>query len=97
VWEAAADSHLLKLQRLKIKVLRTTGNLTSQIPSHDLHTSFKIPYLYDFVTNPCRKQVTVILNYANVIIRNIGQGKVRHKKYKRLTLVGGQAYDRAIV
>jgi hypothetical protein len=28
-------------------------------------------------------------------IRGIGQGEARHKKYKRLKLGGGQAYDRS--
>jgi hypothetical protein len=55
--------------------------------------SFKIPYLHDFVTKLCRQQVTVILNYENVNIRNIGQGEAQHRKYKRLKLGGGQAYD----
>jgi hypothetical protein len=28
-------------------------------------------------------------------VRNIGQGEARHRKYKRLKLGGGQAYDRS--
>jgi hypothetical protein len=39
-WEFAADTHLLKLQRLKNKVLRTIGNFPR-------HTPFNIPYIYD--------------------------------------------------
>jgi hypothetical protein len=31
----------------------------------------------------------------NVNVRNIGQGESRHRKYKRLKLGGGQAYDRS--
>jgi hypothetical protein len=79
-WEFAADSHLLKLQRLQNKVLRTTGNLPRRTPTHDLHMVFKIPYLYDFVTKLCRQQVTVILNHENVNIRNTDQGEPRHRK-----------------
>jgi hypothetical protein len=30
----------------------------------------------------------------NTHVRNIGQGEARHRKYKRLKLDGGQAYDR---
>jgi hypothetical protein len=30
-----------------------------------------------------------------ITIRNIGQGEARHRKYKRLKLRGGQAYDRS--
>jgi hypothetical protein len=28
-------------------------------------------------------------------VRGIGQGEARHRKYKRLKLGGGQAYDRS--
>jgi hypothetical protein len=31
----------------------------------------------------------------NENVRNIGQGEARHRKYKRLKLGGGQAYDRS--
>jgi hypothetical protein len=37
----------------------------------------------------------VIQNHDNENVRNIGQGKARHRKYKRLKLGGGQAYDRS--
>jgi hypothetical protein len=35
----------------------------------------------------------VIQNHDNQNVRNIGQSKARHRKYKRLKLGGGQAYD----
>jgi len=44
-------SYLLKLKRLQNKVVRTVGSLSRCIPSQDLHMAFKIPYVYDFVTN----------------------------------------------
>jgi hypothetical protein len=31
------------------------------------------------------------------IFRNIGKGEAQHRKYKRLKLGGGQAYDRSSV
>jgi hypothetical protein len=31
----------------------------------------------------------------NPNVRNIGQGEAQHRKYKRLKLGGGQAYDRS--
>jgi hypothetical protein len=37
----------------------------------------------------------VIQNHDNENVRNIGQGEARHRKYKRLKLGGGQAYDRS--
>jgi hypothetical protein len=35
------------------------------------------------------------VNHENANVRNIGQGEARHRKYKRLKLGGGQAYDRS--
>jgi hypothetical protein len=47
-WEFAADTHLMKLQRLQNRVLRAIGNLDWRTPVRDLHLAFKIPYVYDF-------------------------------------------------
>ncbi|PNF41415.1 hypothetical protein B7P43_G14387 [Cryptotermes secundus] len=94
-WEFAADTHLLKLQRLQNKVLRTIGNFPRRTPVRDLHMAFKIPYVYDYITKLCRQQAEVIQNHDNENVRNIGQGEARHRKYKRLKLGGGQAYDRS--
>jgi hypothetical protein len=54
--------------------------------------AFKLPYVYDYVTKLCRQQA-VIQNHENTHVRNIGKGEPRHRKYKRLELGGGQAYD----
>jgi hypothetical protein len=94
-WEFAADTYLLKLQRLQNKVLRTIGNFPRRTPTRDIHVAFKIPYVYDFITKLCRKQAEVIQKHYNENIRNIGQGEAQHRKYKRLKLGGGQAYDRS--
>jgi hypothetical protein len=85
------------MKRLQNGVLRNTGNLPRGTPTRDLHVAFKIPYLYDFVTELCRQQVTVIPNHKNINIHKIGQGEGQHRKYKRLMFGGGQAYDRSIV
>jgi hypothetical protein len=45
--------------------------------------------------NISRQQAEVIQNHENVNVRNIAQGEARHRKYKRLKLGGGQAYDRS--
>jgi hypothetical protein len=58
-----------------------------------MQSTFKIPYVYDYITKLRRKQAEVIQNHENV--RNIGQGEARRRKYKRLKLGGGQAYDRS--
>jgi hypothetical protein len=96
-WEFVVDSYHSKLQRLQNKVLRTTGNLPRRTLTWDLHMAFWIPYIHDFVIKLCRQQVTVTLNQENVNIRNTSQSEGRHRKYKRLKLGGGQAYDRSIV
>jgi hypothetical protein len=93
-WEFAADSHLVKLQRLQNKVLRTIGNLSWRTPVRDLHVAFKIPYVFDYITKLCRQQAKVIQNYDIENVRNIGQAEARHTEYKRLKLGSGQAYDR---
>ena len=57
---------------------------------------FKIPYVYDFITKLCKRQAEVIQNH-NKNVSTIGQGEAQHRKYKRLKLGGGQAYDRSSV
>jgi hypothetical protein len=49
-WESAAVTHLIKLQRLQNKVLRTIGNFPRRTPVRELHVAFNIPYAYDYVT-----------------------------------------------
>jgi hypothetical protein len=59
-WEFAADTHLVKLQRLQKKVLRTIDNYPRCTPVRDLHVAFKLPY-----TKLCRQQIEVIQNHDN--------------------------------
>jgi hypothetical protein len=47
------------------------------------------------ITKWCRQQAEVIQNHGNEHVRGIGQCESRHRKYKRLKLGGGQAYDRS--
>jgi hypothetical protein len=44
-WELAADTCLLKLQRVQKKVLHTTVNFRRCTPVRDLHTAFNLPYV----------------------------------------------------
>jgi hypothetical protein len=60
-----------------------------------MHTDFNLPYVYDYVTKLYRKQAEVIRNHQKEHARGIGQGEARHRKYKRLKLGVGQAYDRS--
>jgi hypothetical protein len=92
-WKFAAESHLLKLQRLQNRVLRTIGNFPRRTPVRDMHVAFQIPYVYDYITKSCRQQAEVILNHENETVHYIGQGEDPHRKYKRLKLGGGHVYD----
>jgi hypothetical protein len=85
-WELAVDTHLLKLQRNQNKFLRSIGNFRRRTPVRDLHTAFKISYIYDYIITLCRRQAEVIQNHENEHIRGIGQSEARHRKYKRLKL-----------
>jgi hypothetical protein len=80
--EFAADSHLIKLQRLQNRVLRIFGNLPRRTQVRDLHMAFKIPYVYDYITKLCRQQAEVIQNHDNENVRNTGQGEARHRSIR---------------
>jgi hypothetical protein len=82
----AADTYLLKLQRLKSKVLCTTENFPRCTPVN-------LPYVYDYITKLCRQKVEIIQNHENEHIRSTGQGEARYRKYKNLKVGSGQAYN----
>jgi hypothetical protein len=96
-WEFAAETHLLKLQRLQNRVLRTTGNLPSHTSVRDMHVAFQVRYVYDYITRLCRRQAEIIHNHENENVRNIGQGETPYRKYKRLKFGGAHVYDRSSV
>jgi hypothetical protein len=50
--------------------------------------------MYDYIILLCRTKAEVNLNHVNPNVRDIGQGEVRHRKYKRRKVDGGQAHDR---
>jgi hypothetical protein len=79
-WEFVADTYLLKLQRLRNRVLRTTGHFPRRTPVRELHVALEIPYVYDFITKLCRQQAEVVQNHVNPNVRNIGQGEAQHRK-----------------
>jgi hypothetical protein len=80
-WEFAADTHLMKVQRLQNRFLRVIGKLDRNTPIRDMHLAFKILYVYDYRTKLCRRPAEVILNHENPNVRAIGQGEPRHRKY----------------
>jgi hypothetical protein len=67
-----SDYHLLKLQRLQNKVLRTIGNYPRRTRVRDLHMAFKLPYVYDYLTKLCRQQAEITQNHENANVHSIG-------------------------
>jgi hypothetical protein len=55
-WEFAAESHLLKLQRLQNKVLRTIGSFPRRTSVRDIAVSFKIQLVFDYKKKLCSQQ-----------------------------------------
>jgi hypothetical protein len=94
-WKFAADTHILTLQRLQNQVLSTTDTFPKCTRLRELHIALKVPYIYDFITKLCRQQAEVIQSHGNANVRDIGKDEARHRKYKRLKLGSGQAYDRS--
>jgi hypothetical protein len=74
-WEFAAESLLLKLQRLQNKVLRTIGSFPRRTSVRDKHVAFQIPYVYHYITKSCRQQAEVIQNHENENVRYIGDAE----------------------
>jgi hypothetical protein len=95
--EFAAETYLLKLQRLQNLVLRTIGKLPRRTLVRDTHVAFQIPYVYDSIRKLFRKQAEIIHNHENDNIRNIGQGETSHRKHKMLKLGSGHLYGRSSV
>jgi hypothetical protein len=52
--------------------------------------------MYDCVVHLCRTQAEIILNHRNPNVSGIGQRGAMQRKYKRLKLGGGQAYDLSV-
>jgi hypothetical protein len=86
-WEFAAESHLLKLQRLQNKVLRTIGNFPRRTSVRDMHMAFQIPYIYDYITKSCMQQAEVIQIHENENVRYIGQENTENVRGLNLTSV----------
>jgi hypothetical protein len=65
----------MKLQFLQNKVLHTIGKFPRNTPILDMHISFQIPYVYDYITKLYRQQAQVIQHHENIHVRNIEQGE----------------------
>jgi hypothetical protein len=73
--EFAEECHLLKLQRLQNKVLRTIGNFPKRTSVRDMRKAFHIPNVCDYITKLCRQQAEVIQNHEHENVRYIAQGE----------------------
>jgi hypothetical protein len=49
----------------------------------------------DYITKLCKTQAEIIPNHVYSNVHGTGQVEARYRKYKRLKLGGGQAYDRS--
>jgi len=53
--------------------------------TRNLHVTYKIPYVYRFITKLCRQQAEFTWIYGNEDVRKNGWGEAQHTNYKRLT------------
>jgi hypothetical protein len=66
--------------------------VTINFHEYELAYTYKEPWTLFIHSATSRSHI----NHENANVRNIGQGGLRHRKYKRLKLGGGQIYDRSI-
>jgi hypothetical protein len=90
-WNYAVDAHLLKLQYLQNSSPHNWK--TWQTHNCTWNVTFKIPYVYNYITRLCRTEAEVILSHRKQTVHGIGEGEAMHQKYKRLKLGSGQTYD----
>jgi hypothetical protein len=75
----------MKLQCLQNKVLYV-GKFPRNNLIRDIHTSFQIPYIYNFITKLCKQQAKVIQHHENIHVRNIGKEKPGIENIRDLNL-----------
>jgi hypothetical protein len=85
-WEFVAETHLLKLERLQNRVLRTNGNFPRNTSVRAMHVAFQVPYAYDYITTLCRKQAEIIHNHENENVCNIEKAKPHTENVSNLNL-----------
>jgi hypothetical protein len=74
-WKFGADTHLLKLQRLQNKILSIIAKFPKSTAVREVHISFHVPYIYDYITKLRRQQAEVIQSNENANVRSFGQGE----------------------
>jgi methionine aminopeptidase len=88
-WEFVTDTHLMKLQLLQNNALYATGKSKENSLIQDMHMTFQIPYVYNYITKLCGHQVQVIQIHETANVCSIGQGRTQYRKYKRLNVSRG--------
>jgi hypothetical protein len=76
----------LETAALPDNVVRTIGKFQRCTPVDELHMTFQVPYIYDYVMKSCRQQAEVTQNHENGNVSDIGKGEARNRKRKRLKL-----------
>jgi hypothetical protein len=74
----AADTHVLKLQRLQNRVLRSIGNFPRRTSVRELHKAFSIPFVYDYMTKLSRQKSLKIMKMQMFAIRGLNLAAVKH-------------------
>jgi hypothetical protein len=67
---------------LQNKILHTIGNFLRSTSAHDVHVTFQILHVYDYITQSCRQQAEVIQNHENDNVCYIEQDEAQHRIYK---------------
>lgn len=87
-WEFAANTHLLKVQRLQKQVCPHSRQHSGY---GFVYVAFKIPYVDGWITKSCRWRVE--LHKITKTCSQCYRRRSRHKRYKSPKHAGGQACD----
>jgi hypothetical protein len=90
--ELAADTRLLKSERLQNEVLRIVENFSRRISIREMHVVVQMSHIRDYITKLCRQlpELTHTITKMHMFATS-----EQMKPHKRLKLGGGQVYDRS--
>jgi hypothetical protein len=77
------------------KVLRTTGNFPRRTLVGNLHTAFKLQYIYDYITKLCMQQAEVIRSHEDANVHNLDKVNPDTANIRGLNLAAIKPYDRS--
>jgi hypothetical protein len=92
-WQFTAECHLLKLQRLQNKVLRTIGNFPRRTSVRDMHKALHIPYVYDYITKNASNNQKSTKIMKMKMFATLDKAKPDTENIRGLNFGGGHVYD----